>query len=103
MAGYRWLQDGYVNGTYYHAGDIMQTADDWVPSGALDPLDAAAITAFFNAGPQPAPLARAQWSTQFVAAPAVYWRCVDPSANTYQLTGAGAALGPKIAMGMSLP
>jgi hypothetical protein len=27
MAKYRWLQDGFVNGVYFNAGDIASTAD----------------------------------------------------------------------------
>jgi hypothetical protein len=81
----------------------MNMPDDFVPHGNCEPLDDAALKAFWDAGPQPCGLVRQQWIGQAVRAPAVFWRCVDPTTNAFQLTGAGAALGPKIAMGMSLP
>jgi hypothetical protein len=97
MARYRWLQDGYVNGAYYHAGDIMQTADDWVPSAALDPLDTAAVTALYNAGPQTMPLLiRQQWSHAPVSPPLTYWKQI-PGTNKWQLTGLGSGY-PSISM-----
>ena len=99
MARYRFLADA----PDIPAGTVVEMADDWVPHGNCEPLDAAAIQAYWDAGPQPCGLVRAQWSHQVVAPPSVYWRCVDPATNAYQLTGQGAALGPKNAVGMSLP
>ena len=94
MARYRWLQDGHTNGAYYHAGDIMQAADDWVPSAAVDPLDAAAVRALYSAGPQTMPLlVRQQWSTQPVSPPVTYWQQI-PGGKLWQLTGLGAGLPP---------
>jgi hypothetical protein len=86
------------------AGDTASTADvggtlpiGWVPNGNVDPQDNAAITAFWNAGPQLAGLVRAQWSTQAVNTPAIYWTPFNLALFQYQLTGAGASLGPKCA------
>jgi hypothetical protein len=102
MASYRWLQNGVgPSGHYFQAGEIITTDDAWVPPGAVEPIDSAAIAAFWRAGPQPCPLVRTQWSTQFVAAPAIYWK---RSGTMWVLTGAGAALGPKAeSAAMSLP
>jgi hypothetical protein len=98
MALYRWLQDGFVAGYYYQAGDIASTANvggtlpnTFIPPGAVDPLDSAAVTAFFAAGPAATPLMRAQWATQFVAPPVTRWT-PGPGANQVQLTGLGAGL-----------
>jgi hypothetical protein len=86
------------------AGAIVDMPDDWQPHGGCEPLDAAAIRAFWSAGPVPAPLVRQQWSDQLITMPVIYWRAVgDPAHNMFQLTGQGAALGPKHAASMSLP
>jgi hypothetical protein len=98
MAQYRWLQDGYVNGFYYQAGDVASTANaggtlpnTFIPPGAVDPLDTAAVTAFFNAGPQICGLIRPQWSTQVVTPPVTRW-IPGPGASQMQLTGLGAGM-----------
>jgi hypothetical protein len=104
MSQYRFLQDAYV-GMSYFAGTTASTADilggtlpvNWVPGPYVDPLDNAAITAFWNAGPQVAPLARVQWTTIPVVTAAVYWQVFNLALTQYQLTGAGAALGPRCA------
>jgi hypothetical protein len=94
MARYRWLQDGHVGDAYYHAGDIMQAADNWLPPAAVDPIDTAAVNAFYSAGPQTFPiLIRQQWSTVPVSPPVTYWRQI-PGGSQWQLTGLGAGLPP---------
>jgi hypothetical protein len=104
MSTYRLLADCVIGGAVIPAGTtVTMPTGGWTPPGCVDPIDANAIQDFWNVGPQPAPLARTQFSTQSVAALQIFWRCVNPTTNQYQLTGAGAALGPKIAMGMSLP
>src|SRR5262249_22241145 len=97
MAQYRFLQDAYIAGQYFSAGDVATLSNNFIPPAAVDPLDSAAITAFWNAGPQITPLVRQQWSTQSVAPPAIYWQPFNLALFQYQLTGAGAALGPKCA------
>ena len=92
MARYRWISDGHVNNTYYHAGDIFTAADDWIPPAAVDPLDAAAVSAFYAAGPQIRPLVRQQWTTRAVNPPVTYWQ--RASGNFWELTGLGAGLAP---------
>ena len=59
MASYRFLQDHNVGGVTYLAGTTASTADvggslpaGWMPSGQVDPLDSAAVQAFWNAGVQ---------------------------------------------------
>jgi hypothetical protein len=101
MARYRWLQDGVgPSGQYFNAGDIASTADvggtlpaNWVPPPAVDPLDTAAVNAFYAAGPQLLGLVRQQWSTQPVSPPTTYWRQL-PGTRMWQLTGLGAGLAP---------
>jgi hypothetical protein len=60
MSVYRLLQDHVLpGGAYVLAGTIVSTVDvggglptNWVPSGNCEPLDNAAVTAFYAAGPQ---------------------------------------------------
>ena len=103
MASYRWLQDCYVNGVYYNAGDVAQTADvlggtlpiGWQPNAAVDPLDTGAVYAFWNAGPQLLGLVRMQWSGIPVNPPTTYWKAIPSSGATqFRLTGLGAGLPP---------
>jgi hypothetical protein len=102
MASYRWLQDGVgPSGHYFNAGDIVSTSDvggllpaNWVPPGAVEPLDASAVAAFYAAGPQIMPLlVRQQWSGIPVSPPATYWRQI-PGGRMWGLTGLGAGLPP---------
>ena len=105
MAQYRLLADHVIGQALVLAGTVVATADvggilptNWQPSGAVDPLDSAAITAFWNQGPHllPGPI-RPRWATQPVNPPAIYWQPFNLALTQYQLTGAGAALGPKCA------
>ena len=103
MSKYRFFQDAWVGTNNYTAGDIASTADvggtlptNWVPCVAVDPLDASAINAFWQAGVQLPGLVRQQWNGIPVAPPLIYWKPFNLiNAVSYQLTGAGAALGPK--------
>jgi len=102
MAKYRFLQDCVdANGLYYRAGTVASTADvggslpsNFIPA-AVDPLDAAAIQAFWNAGPQQLGLCRPQWNGIGVAPPSIYWISYPQGGGTKPmiLTGAGATLG----------
>ena len=107
MARYRWLQDGYVGTTYYYAGDIASTADvggslpaNFIPPAAVDPLDNAAVTAFYAQGPQATVLVRPQWTGQAAVPAVTYWKPtgLPPPAfganglTSWQLTGLGANL-----------
>jgi hypothetical protein len=94
MAQYRTLVDVYVGGQHILAGTTLTMADNFVPSAAFDPLDTPALNAFYAAGPAPPPLVRAQWSTQFVAAPVTYWREIPGTPVQWQLMGLGANLPP---------
>jgi hypothetical protein len=103
MASYRFLQDHNIGGQTYLAGTTASTADvggtlptNWVPTGQVDPIDGTAIQAFFNAGVQLLGAVRSQWTGIVVAPPAIYWQPFPSAGGTrpYQLTGAGAALGP---------
>jgi hypothetical protein len=84
MATYRFLQPAYVAGAYYDAGTTATTADipggtlpaNWKPTGNVEPVDAAAATAFFNAGPQPLGLIRTQFTTLPVGVPATVWKAL---------------------------
>jgi len=95
MAKYRLLGDVYAGGAHLLAGTIQTMPNDWIPPACVDPIDQDAIQSFWNVGPQISPPAiqRFIWLHQ----PAqIYWQPVGrPIDRTYQLTGAGAALGIK--------
>ncbi len=101
MARYRFLADHSIGGEYYQAGSTASTQDvggtlptGWVPSGNVDPLDSAALTAFYAAGPQTPGLIRSPWT--YVAPPITYWTPTGtPGLREYRLTGLGAALAAK--------
>ena len=101
MATYRALQDIWLGGNwpYVQAGAMLTDGPggnipkNWVPPAAVDPISADAIQNFFNVGVQRLGLVRQQWQGVAVAAPAIYWKLIDRNTDTYQLTGAGAALG----------
>jgi len=89
---FRFLQDCLVGGHYFQAGTVAELPTSFVPPAACEPLDAEAARAFFDAGPQPCPLVRQQWSDVLITQyPATYWQRVGK--GEFQLTGLGAALG----------
>jgi hypothetical protein len=100
MSTYRLLADHYIGTAYVLAGTIQSTQDvggmlpiNWQPSGACEPLDAAAVAQFYAQGPQLTPLVRQQWTTQPVGQPVTYWRQL-PGTPMWQLVGLGAGLAP---------
>jgi hypothetical protein len=101
MSQYRFLQDASVGQFYYPAGTIALTADvggtlptNWLPNGDVEPLDTAAVTAFYNRGPQSLGLVRAQFTTQAVNVPVTYWLATPGAVTKWQLQGLGASLAP---------
>jgi hypothetical protein len=106
MARYRILSPIFDGGSRYEAGQVVDMPSTFIPSGACEPLDAEAVQAFWNAGPQLCPLVRQQWENLLVTRyPATHWHQVDPKDNTmWKLTGLGAALGSrKATRTMELP
>jgi hypothetical protein len=102
MSTYRFLQDHSIAGVTYLAGTTASTGDvggtlplGWRPTGQVDPLDAAAVQDFWNAGPQLLGLVRQQWTGQPVIPPSTYWIPYPAGGGTrpYILTGLGAGLG----------
>lgn len=103
MASYRLLQDHHVGGAHLHAGSVISDGPggllpkDWHPTAHVDPLDDAAVQAFWNAGVQLPGLMRGQWTGAHVAAPKTYW-VPNPNAapgnpyREYVLIGLGASL-----------
>lgn len=64
----------------------------WVPNGAVTPLDAPAITAYYDAGPQPPPLIVQRWQGISVPPPSVYWLgTATAGATMWQLVGTNLA------------
>jgi hypothetical protein len=97
MAKYRWLEAGFgPDACRYEAGQVVELPDTWRPNGSVEPLDAEAAQAFFNAGPQLTPLVRQQWENLLVTrGPATYWKPVDAAKETWELTGLGRGLGTR--------
>jgi hypothetical protein len=102
MSSYRFLQDAYVGDRYYEAGTIGSTDDSggtlptgWVPNGNIEPLDAAAVDAFYAAGVQPLGLVRPYFTDDGVRSPVTYWQQVSgTSPPQWKLTGLGASKAP---------
>jgi hypothetical protein len=93
LSQYRFLSAHFINNRYYAAGETAFTRDvvggslplNWVPTPAAEPLDPAAVSAFWSAGP---------WVNSqidlFQAPPATYFAPVPATATpnrTYALTG----------------
>jgi hypothetical protein len=105
MASYRLLVDHFVGGHYLEAGTIAVEGIDlplgWIPSLSVDPLDADAVQKFWNQVPGPI-LSDSEFawpggsrrSIGFKPAPVTYWKKIDR--DTFQLTGIGVSLGPRV-------
>jgi hypothetical protein len=86
---FRFLQDHWVEGArIIPAGAVEDLPLSFQPSGAMEPLDQDALSAFYRAGVQ---LPRVHLT---VNPPITAWRQI-PGTKTYQLTGLGAGLEPK--------
>jgi hypothetical protein len=105
MARYRALADidlG-IKFPYVQAGTILfdgpggNIPNNWLPPPCAEPLDAAATTAYWNAGPGPTGPIVPHWVGLNVPPPVTWWKKVPGTSNpnvTYQLQGLGAALPP---------
>jgi hypothetical protein len=83
---FRMLSDHYINDRIFSAGEVVEMPADWVPSNAVEPLDADATEAFWRAGPQ-------QLGAIRVALPTTYWLATSMGAVTkWQLTGLGSSM-----------
>lgn len=107
-AQYFLLQPHYIGSRFFPAWTTITEGIEipvgWVPTLAVDPLNVAAVNAFYAAGPRPS--ASLEWGYQnwqqtspdkpFVVLPGVtHWKA---NANgSYSLTGLGAALAPRYA------
>jgi hypothetical protein len=102
MATYRMLQDHYVANQLLLTGTIQSTADvggvlptNWKPSANVEPLDAAAVSAFYALGPQPLGLVRQQYDELLMSPPVTFWKATNVGGlKSYSLTGLGAGLAP---------
>lgn len=97
MARYRALAEIHLGPHWPHveAGSILQDGpngnipEGWVPPGCVDPLDQAAVQAFWNAGVQFPGLVRQPPITKWVVDPGA------PAGNPYRqfcLSGLGEGL-----------
>jgi hypothetical protein len=88
---------------YVQAGSILtdqgpnaNIPKNWVPPFCVEPLDAAALTAFYANGPGPSGPILNHWAGLNVPLPITFWKFVSGSNpnRLYGLTGLGAALPP---------
>jgi hypothetical protein len=102
MSTYRLLVDHYINNQILPAGSIQVTQDvsasgnlpaNFKPSCWCDPQDNAALTAFYNQGPQPLFY---EFNGLQVSPPQTFWKATNlPGGRTsYSLTDLGQALTP---------
>jgi hypothetical protein len=94
MPRWRILNDIYVGGIYYTAGELVDLPREWVPTGAVEPLDNDALDAFYAAGPQQPDLIRPRWTNDNAQLPRTYWRQI-PGSPRWTLTGLGVDLPHK--------
>ena len=109
MSQYRVIADLFVmpGSIYAQAGDTISDGPGGIlpanwspPTGSVDPIDNAAINAYWAVGPRGSadaspnqwdfPFGWSRWSGIAYAPAAIYWK---PVLGGFQLTGAGAALG----------
>ena len=109
QAQYRALQPHWINQHYFNVGEILTEPSidgpgnipaGWMPTLAVDPLNAAAVTAFYNAGPRAgsyedlAQWANSQWtnvSPSTIVRPVTFWK---QKGEQWFLTGLGSAMPP---------
>jgi hypothetical protein len=98
-ASYRLLSDHYLYGYYYKPNTIITEGVEipfgWVPTLAVDPLNAQAIAAFYAAGPRSVDygdlstytnMYKREFADVPVAPPHIFWQQVSGT-KTYQLKG----------------
>jgi hypothetical protein len=102
MSTYRMLADHWIEDQIFTAGSTYTTADvtsgtppqlpvGWTPSNNVEPMDAAATTVFYNAGPSLPGLIRGTFG--IVAPPTTYWvRSYGTAITKWTLSGLGANL-----------
>ena len=108
LAKYRLLQPHYFATGYFAAGTVVtagfEVPGTWVPTLAVDPLNASAAAAFYAAGPRALSYedlnqwARGNPQDQFggtssavIPRPVTFWK---QTGNFYSLTGLGANFPP---------
>ncbi len=100
MSTYRFLQSHYIGNLYYPAGTTASTQDvggtlplGWPPTPSVDPLDAAAVLAFWSAGPAQSLILQFGTLNYQVAPPKTAWIGTpipgSPFLN-WKLTGLGS-------------
>ena len=118
MSTYMLLQDMYISNQILQAGTVQSTADiggvlptNWVPNPNVDPLDGAAVNAFYAAGPSQPGLIRSLLAVPGIniTKPVTRWQStsINPwstefssefggEVRQWQLTGLGSGLPPII-------
>ena len=110
-ASYRLLRPHYIFNRELEVGQIVTEGVEipfgWVPTLAVDPLNASAVAAFYAAGPRgnseenlwlySSGFARNVNTPRYgsvVLQPITYWRETTPGSKIYQLTGLGTGNAP---------
>lgn len=110
MSKYLLLEDHYINGQYLLAGTTQSTLDvggllptGWIPTPNVDPLDTAAVAAFYAVGPVQAGLVYVKPTTYWTRLLFIDFSPADfnpidfataDSNNPWGLTGLGSNLPP---------
>jgi hypothetical protein len=96
MARYVFMQPAFIDGRLYESGEHATLRDDWIPGPYVDPIDGAAIKAFWEAGVQLAPLQQQRWTFSPITRHArIFWRQIgNPHHKLFVLNNA-EHLGPK--------
>jgi hypothetical protein len=112
MAIWRFLSDHFINNQIIEAGSTQNDLpggllpSGWLPTLGVEPVDSAAITAFWNKGPSDfvnwylAMIPFSRWQNAPIAKPLIFWiefgTPIISSEQQYILTGSGQALGPRM-------
>jgi hypothetical protein len=92
---FRFLTPHYLD-RLYDAGETADLPSDFVPGGGMEPLDDAALLAFWRAGPQSIPYV---FNGLRVSPPKTFWKSAPiPGSNLrrYSLSGLGERFGDDI-------
>src|SRR5262245_48454435 len=93
IGSYRFLKDHYVDEEFIPAGEVREMFTPWVPTSDVEPMDNAAVSVFYQVGPQLSGCIRTHFDMIGIPAPVTYW---DSTATPgiFRLTGLGASRPP---------
>lgn len=92
---YYFLYDHFVDEEYIQAGETREMFVPWTPTADVEPLDATAVQAFWEAGPSLGAVVRTRLQQYPVRRPVTYW--YKTTGFYWALSGLGAGLAPRSA------